>query len=92
MAQDRPYAYVRQISVTPIWPAHSDPVAYLGQPTMQVHIEASDTMNVSAQKETLSIRTQLSPPFPNHPQAMELAALIRVRDLLDAQIQAMQSP
>ena len=87
-----PYSHVRQIAVTPLWPAHADPAAHGGQPTMQVQIEASDTMNVSAQKETLSIRTQLSPPFPNHPQAVELAALIRVRDLLDAQIQAMQSP
>jgi hypothetical protein len=87
-----PYPHVRLTATTPLWPAYASPSTHLGQPTIAVQIEVSDTMNVSAQKETLSIRTQLSPPFPNHPQAMELAALIRVRDLLDAQIQAMQSP
>jgi hypothetical protein len=57
-----------------------------------VQVTAVDTPNVSAQKEVLYIRTQVSPPYPNHPQAKVLAALIRARDLLDAQIQAMQSP
>ena len=57
-----------------------------------VEMELSDTANVSAQRELLSIQTRVSPPFPDHPQALELAALLRVRDLLEQQIQAMQSP
>jgi hypothetical protein len=48
--------------------------------------------SASAQKEILYIRTQLSPPYPNHQEAVELAALIRVRDLLEKQIQAMLTP
>jgi hypothetical protein len=61
-------------------------------PAGTVQLVAADTPNVSAQREVLYIRTQLSPPYPSHQQAVELAALIRARDLLDAQIQAMQSP
>jgi hypothetical protein len=52
---------------------------------------AVDTPDVSAQREVLHIRTELSPPYPylDHPQAAELAALRRVRSLIDTQIQAM---
>ena len=82
-----PYAHIRQASVTPVW--GSQPGQFLGQ---DVVVEAVDTPDVSAQIETLTIRTRVSPPLPNHPPAVELAALIRARDLLDAQIQAMQSP
>lgn len=55
-------------------------------------VMAVDTMNLSEQKELLYIRTQVSPPYPDRPQAVVLAALLRVRSLIDAQIQAMQSP
>jgi hypothetical protein len=61
-------------------------------PTGTVQIMAVDTPNLSAQKEVLYIRTQVSPPYPHHPQAVELAVLLRVRSLVDLQIQAMQSP
>jgi len=56
-----------------------------------IEMELSDTANVSAQGERLSIVTRVSPPFPDHPQALELAALQRVQDLLDQQMKAMQS-
>ena len=82
-----PYSVVRQVSAQPQWPIP------LGQPQAHlVQVEAVDTMNVSAQEERLIVQTLLSPPYPNHPQGLELEALIRARDLLDAQIQAMQSP
>jgi hypothetical protein len=58
----------------------------------ECHYELADTPNVSAQREWLTIRTRVAPPLPNHPQALELAALLRVRELLDQQIQGMQSP
>jgi hypothetical protein len=87
MAQG-PYEHIRQVGVTPIWQG----TPQSGPPATEMIIEVMDTANVSAQKETLYIRTRVSPPYPNHPQAMVLAALIHVRDLLDAQIQAMQSP
>jgi hypothetical protein len=61
-------------------------------PTGTVQLELTDTPNIYAQREVLHVRTQVSPPYPNHPQAVELVALLRVRSLLDAQIQAMQSP
>jgi hypothetical protein len=51
-----------------------------------------DTPDGSKQRETLLIRTHVSPQLPNHPKALELAALLRVRELLDQQIQEMQSP
>jgi hypothetical protein len=82
MAQG-PYAHVTQATFLS---------ALAHPPPGTVQVMAVDTPNVSAQKEILYIRTQLSPPFPNHPQAVELAALLRVRSLIDAQIQAMQSP
>ena len=82
MAQG-PYAQVTQATFL-------SALAY--PPAGTVQVMAADTPNVSAQREILYIRTQLSPPYPNHPQAVELAALLRVRSLIDAQIQAMQSP
>jgi hypothetical protein len=78
-----PYAHVSQAPILPM---------LVHPPAGTVQVMAADTPNVSAQKEILYIRTQLSPPFPNHPQAVELAALLRVRDLLDQQIQTMQPP
>jgi hypothetical protein len=56
-----------------------------------VELGLLDTATISAQKERLTIWTRISPPFPDHPQPMELAALLHVRDLLTAQIEAMQS-
>jgi hypothetical protein len=82
MAQG-PYGHVTQATFL-------SALAYPPQGTVQVM--AVDTPNVSAQREILYIRTQLSPPLPGHPQALELAALTRARDLLDAQIQAMTTP
>jgi hypothetical protein len=65
----------------------------LGEPpTWRIEMELADTPNVSAQRERLTIVTQVSAPLPDHPQGLELAALRRVRDLLTAQIEAMQSP
>jgi hypothetical protein len=79
-----PYQFVREIR-TP----RPDPSQ---QQAWNCEYELADVVDISAQKEWLSLRTQVSPPFPNHPEAIRLAALIRVRDLLSLQIQAMTSP
>jgi hypothetical protein len=62
------------------------------QATWLCEIELADTPIESHKKERLSIRTHVSLPLSDHPEAIELAALKRVRTLLDAQIQAMLSP
>lgn len=54
----------------------------------RIEMELADTPNVSAQKEHLLLVTHVSGQFPDHPQALHLAALLRVRDLLTAQIEA----
>jgi hypothetical protein len=82
MAQG-PYAYVSQAS---------NLLALGLAPAGTVQLTAVDTMNVSAQREILYIRTQLAPPYPAHPLGLEIAALTRVRDLIEQQIQAMQGP
>jgi hypothetical protein len=69
MAQG-PYVHVSQATYLPT-------LSY--PPAGTVQVMAVDTPNVSAQKEVLYIRTQLSPPYSSHPQAVELAALIRAR-------------
>jgi len=61
-------------------------------PAWEFEVELVDTLNVSEQKDVITIRTRVSPPLPDHPQAHRLAALLRARALLDAQIQEMQSP
>jgi hypothetical protein len=61
------------------------------QSRWEIHLELVDTRNISAQRETLTIRTQIDAPLSNPSLGLELAALLHVRDLLDAQIQAMQS-
>jgi hypothetical protein len=61
-------------------------------PSGTIQIMAADTPNLSAQREVLYIRTQASALLLNHPQGLELAVLLRVRDLLDTQIRVMQSP
>jgi len=55
----------------------------------RLHMELSDNAKVSAQNERLIILTQVSGPLPNHPQALELAALRHVHALIGEQIQAM---
>jgi len=60
-------------------------------PVWKCRYELADTPSVSAQRERLCIRTHVSAPLPDHPQALVLAALLRVRELLDQQIRAMQS-
>jgi hypothetical protein len=82
MAQG-PYA---QVSQAPILSELSHP------PSGTVQMMAMDTPNVSAQREILYVRTQLAPPFPSHPQAVELAALLRAQDLIGQQIRAMLLP
>ena len=54
--------------------------------------EIYDNANALSRTILLSVRLRLSPPFPNHPRAMELATLLRVRDLLTEQTEAMRSP
>jgi hypothetical protein len=83
MAQG-PYAQLQQVTTGTLNLSYP--------PAGTVQILAADTPNVSAQKEILYIRTQVSPPYSGHPQGVELAALTRVRDLLDKQIQAMLTP
>ena len=83
MAQG-PYAQIQQVTAGVLNLSYP--------PAGTVQILAADTPNLSAQREILYIRTQLSPPYPSHPQGVELAILTRARDLIDAQIQAMQSP
>jgi hypothetical protein len=58
---------------------------------LEVEMELSATAIRLERKETLSIRTQVSTPLPDHPQPMELAALLRVHKLLGEQIEAMRS-
>jgi hypothetical protein len=78
-----PYQIVRQIH-------QPSPPAILGdQTTWDVEVEAIDT-TLSGQNERILICTTVSTPLPDHPQAVELAALLRARSLIDAQIQAMQ--
>lgn len=62
-----------------------------GQTKWRLEFEMSDTGNVSAQRERLTILTIVSPPLSDHPKALELAALLHVQALLDQQIRAMQS-
>jgi hypothetical protein len=83
MAQG-PYAQLQQVTMGVLNYSHP--------PAGTIQILASDTPNLSAQTEMLFVRTQVAAPFPNHPQGAELAALLHVRSLIDAQIQAMQSP
>lgn len=65
----------------------------LGQPVRwRVELELQDTADVSRQKDCLAIRTIVAGPLPGHPQAVLLGALQHARDLLTAQIEAMQSP
>ena len=64
-----------------------------GNPThFCIHIEAhiSNPGPLGA-REALSVDTTVPLPFPNHPQGSLLAALRRVRALLDAQIAVIQS-
>jgi hypothetical protein len=78
-----PYEIVRQIHPP------SSPAILGDQTTWDVEVEAIDTTQ-SGQHERILIRTTVSTPLPDHPQAVELAALLRARSLIDAQIQAMQ--
>jgi hypothetical protein len=79
----KPYQMVRRVR---------EAISLAGTPPLwDCHLELTDTPNISEQKEWLAIRTCVSPPLPNHPQALELAALLRARDLLEQQINAMQS-
>jgi hypothetical protein len=60
--------------------------------TWRIQMQLVDTMAISAQRERLVVVTHVSAPLPHHPQTLELAALLRVRELLSAQSEAMQSP
>jgi hypothetical protein len=81
---NRPYPMMRK--------ARSEQIHSGGQISLDVELELANTFNVSAQSERISIRTLISLPLPNHPQAIELAALRHARDALDAQIAAIQQP
>lgn len=60
--------------------------------TWEIELElVSDIAKRFDERETLSIRTRVSPPFPDHPRAMELAALLRAQEILRQQIAAMSS-
>ena len=79
---EKPYTMMRQIRVVQI-----------DRPQMEWRYEAelSDIPNVSAQREQLTILTHVPAPLPAGEKGLHLAALRRVRDLLTAQIEAMQS-
>jgi hypothetical protein len=58
----------------------------------QVQLDLADTLRQDQQKERLSILTRVTGPIPSGPRGLELAVLRRVRDLLTAQIESIQSP
>ncbi len=60
--------------------------------TWDLWLELSDHGTESLRTEQLIIRTRVSEPLPDHPQGLELAALLHVRDLLTDRIEKMQSP
>ena len=63
-----------------------------GKMWWDVEIELADTPNTSARKERLLIETRIDAPLPRHLPTLELAALHRVQELLNAQIEVMRSP
>jgi hypothetical protein len=67
----------------------SRPVFQRGQNSFLVEVEASANLNPAIEGFRISVKTLVSPPFHNHPQRLELAALIRARDVIDGQIAAM---
>jgi hypothetical protein len=69
----------------------SETMAVESATVWRVELHLVDTPNVTEQRERLIIQTQVFGPLPDHPHGLELAALKRVRDLLSAQIKAMQS-
>lgn len=57
-----------------------------------IHIKAHiSSPGLTGAIEALSVDTTVPLPFPNRPQGSLLAALMRVRTLLDAEITAIQS-
>lgn len=81
----KPYRMTREIRVDPTSPPRL-PLEW------RYEAELSDTPNVSAQRERLTILTHVPAPLPADAPELPLAALLRVRDLLDQQIAAMRSP
>jgi hypothetical protein len=80
----RPYPVMRQVKAQYL---HGTPQQIL------VEYELADTPNISAQTERLIAQTLVPLPLPPDQKSVELAALIRVRDLLDKQIaEIRQSP
>jgi hypothetical protein len=79
---DGPYTFFRRIS---------GPTAVGPDQTIRYEIELADIANVSAQRERLTILTHVPLPLPDGLQAMQVAALQHVRDLVAAQIVAIQS-
>jgi hypothetical protein len=59
--------------------------------TWCLHLEVTDSSKQSMLSERLLVQTSVSEPLPDLPQALELKALLRVRDLLNDQIKRMQS-
>jgi hypothetical protein len=80
----RPYAIVRQASSLTIHQGNNMAVL--------VEFELADRV-AHPLEETLSFQTRVPLPLPSGQSTIEIAALIRVRASLDAQIAAMtQSP
>jgi|HubBroStandDraft_6_1064221.scaffolds.fasta_scaffold1742173_2 hypothetical protein len=77
----KPYTHTRMIDQIHIPVPHG----------WRLEMELFDAPNISAQRERITILTQFSGPLPDHPQALELAALRRVHALLGEQILAMLS-
>jgi len=78
----RPYQVVREVRLDPLFPNDG----------YRVELVLENSPDQSRVKERLVILTHVRPPYQDHPQALGLAALLRVRALLDEQIEAMQSP
>jgi hypothetical protein len=61
------------------------------QMSMLVELDLGDRPQVQ-REEWLKFQTRVPLPLPADQPTIELAALIRLRDILDRQIAAMQSP
>ena len=52
----------------------------------------ADTYDVSRRNVEISINVSVPPPLPNHGQALQLAALLIARDVINERIEWLQSP
>lgn len=81
MAQSRPYQVIRLVRQIPSGQGN--------QQSIDVEVELADTAAIGLQVERLLISTRVPLPLPPDQPTIEVAALIRARDALDRQIEAM---